>query len=552
MPDATTLGAGRLTGRAAHGRSDAAWRWASRLTALIVLVPLLVILGAWLAFDLAIWSHLGNTLLPRLLANTLWLVVGVALGTLLVGVPLAWLTAMCEFPGRRILDWMLMLPFALPAYVLAFVYVGMLDFAGPVQAGLRAVFDLPPAWAFEVRTTFGVVVVMTLVLYPYVYMLARVSFLGQGRSAYEAARSLGLGPCAAFFRVALPMARPGIVAGLSLALMETLADFGAVSVFNFDTFTTAIYKAWFGFFDLHSAAQLASLLLAMVLVALLVERHFRDRARFSDAGRGATRRVRLHGLRGVAATLFGALVVTLAFFAPVAQLLIWAWQSAADLDQRYLALFGHTLTLGALAAASAVSAAFVLAYAQRYHAGPGSALSVRVATLGYALPGSVLAVGVMLSLTWVDRRLADALAWLTGSDPGLLLSGSLLALLLAYFARFLAVAYGPVDSGLERIRPSMRDAARSLGAGQWETLRRVYLPLLRPGLLTAGLLVLVDVMKEMPATLLLRPFGWDTLAVRIYELTSEGEWERAALPAVVLLLVGLIPVILLVRRSAAD
>ena len=536
-----------LVGRRAPDRF---WRWTSRLLAISVLVPLAVILASWASVDAETWSHLGSTILPMLLRNTAFLIVGVAVGTLLLGVPLAWLTAMCEFPGRRLLDWALMLPFALPAYVLAFVFVGVMDFGGPVQAGLRSLLGLPPAWSFEVRNTLGVIVVMTLVLYPYVYMLARVSFLGQGRSAYEAARSLGQGPWSAFYRVSLPMARPGIVAGLSLALMEALADFGAVAVFNYDTFTTAIYKAWFGFFDLQSAAQLASILLTIVLVALIVERRYRARARFTDSGGNGRRRIRLRAGQAVAASAFGWAVFLLAFVAPVYQLLEWAWQSTADVDARYVGLFVHTLSLGAMAGILTVAAALVLAYANRYHADVSTAVSVRIGTLGYALPGSVLAVGVMLSLTWIDHRFADAVLWLTGAEIGLLLSGSVIALLMAYFARFLAVAYGPVDSGLERISPSIRDAARSLGAGQWETVRRVYLPMLRPGLLTAGLLVLVDVMKEMPATLLLRPFGWDTLAVRIYELTSEGEWERAAVPAVALLVVGLLPVILLVRRSA--
>lgn len=529
----------------------ARWRWSARLLAISVLIPLLVILGSWLYVDPDVWSHLGGTVLPELLLNTTWLVLGVAFGSLVLGVPLAWLTTMCEFPGRRILDWALMLPFALPAYVLAFVFVGVLDFSGPVQGAIRSVFGLPMSWSFEVRNTLGVILVMTLVLYPYVYMLSRVSFLGQGQSAYEAGRSLGLGPWAAFFRVSLPMARPGIIAGLSLALMEALADFGAVSVFNFNTFTTAIYKSWFGFFDLQSAAQLASILLTLVLVALVVERRFRRRARFTETGRGGIQqRLRLQGWHAIAASLFGWLVLSLAFIAPVIQLALWGSEVLADLDRRYIDLFLHTLSLGVMAAVLTVFAAFVLGYAHRYHADYSTALSVRISTLGYALPGSVLAVGVMLSLTWLDNRFADALEWLTGEDPGLVLSGTVVALLMAYFARFLAVAYGPVDSGLERIRPSIREAARSLGASQWETVWRVYLPMLRPGLLTAGLLVLVDVMKEMPATLLLRPFGWDTLAVRIYELTSEGEWERAALPALALLVVGLIPVILLVRKSA--
>ncbi len=538
------------TGTKARRHDGGWWRWSARLLAISVLVPLAVIFAAWSSIDPAVWTHLSQTLLPRLIANTLWLILGVGIGTVLIGVPLAWLTTMCEFPGRRTLDWALMLPFALPAYVLAFVFVGVMDFGGPVQGALRNLFGLAPAWAFEVRNTFGVIVVMTLVLYPYVYMLARVSFLGQGQSAYEAARSLGLGPWSAFLRVSLPMARPGIIAGLSLALMEALADFGAVSVFNYDTFTTAIYKSWFGFFDLQSAAQLASILLTLVLVALVIERRFRARARFAASGRSGPRRVRLQGRAAWAASAFGWIVLFLAFVAPVTQLLIWAWDVSDNLDRRYVDLFLHTLFLGVMAGMLTVVAAFVLAYANRYHSDLSTRVSVRIGTLGYALPGSVLAVGIMLSLTWFDNRLADGLAWLTGEDPGLLLSGTVVALLMAYFARFLAVAYGPVDSALEGIRPSVRDAARSLGASQWKTIWRIYLPMLRPGLLTAGLLVLVDVMKEMPATLLLRPFGWDTLAVRIFELTSEGEWERAALPSVALLLVGLVPVILLVRKSA--
>ncbi len=533
-----------------HASRGAGWRWSSRLLAVSVLTPLAVIALSWLAFTPDVWSHLGATLLPELLANTALLMCGVGVGTVLLGVSLAWLTTMCDFPGRRVFDWALMLPFALPAYVLAFVFLGAMDFAGPIQGGLRAWFGLPPNWALEVRNAGGVTFVMALVLYPYVYMLARVAFIGQGQTSFEAARSLGADPWRAFWRVSLPMARPGIIAGLSLALMEALADFGAVAVFNFDTFTTAIYKAWFGFFDLATAAQLASLLLALVLLALTVERHFRARSRYAENHHATRhRRFALRGWRGWAATLYTGLVLLVAFVAPVTQLGIWAWQARGDLDARYGDLLGHTFTLGASAALLTVLGAFVLAYANRYYGDRLTRWAVRIGTLGYALPGSVLAVGVMLSLTWIDQRLADAWLRLTGVEPGLVLAGTVVALLMAYFARFLAVAYGPVDSALERIRPSLREAAHSLGARNWEVVRRIYIPMLRPGLLTAALLVLVDVMKEMPATLLLRPFGWDTLAVRIYELTSEGEWERAALPAVALVLVGLVPVVLLVNRS---
>ncbi len=533
-------------------RDGIAWRWASRLLAISVLIPLAVIVGTWFVVDPQVWSHLGSTVLPELIVNTLLLVFGVGIGTTLLGVSLAWLTSLCDFPGRRLLDWGLMLPFALPAYVLAFVFVGVFDFGGPVQGALRDWFGLDQRWSIEIRNAFGVIVVMTLVLYPYVYMLSRVSFLGQGQSTYEAARSLGRGPWSAFFHVSLPMARPGIIAGLSLALMEALADFGAVSVFNFDTFTTAIYKAWFGFFDLNSAAQLASILLMLVLMALVVERRFRDRARYAEQGRGrSNHRMQLRGGKAMAASAYAWTVFCLAFALPVWQLLAWAWETREFIDERYWDLLGHTFSLGTMSAVLTVTGAFVLAFANRYYGDNFTRFGVRIGTLGYALPGSVLAVGVMLSLTWIDNRLADGLEWLLGHDPGLFFAGTVIALLMAYFARFLAVAYGPVDSALERIRPSLREAARSLGATQSEIVRKVYVPMLRPGLLTAGLLVLVDVMKEMPATLLLRPFGWDTLAVRIYELTSEGEWERAALPAIALVAVGLLPVILLVRKSSA-
>jgi iron(III) transport system permease protein len=531
--------------RGRRRRAWSGWRWYALLTGGIVLMPILVAALAWLQPAPELWAHLRSVLLPGLLRNTAVLVLGIGAGTLLIGVPLAWLTATCEFPGRRLFDWALMLPLAVPAYVLAFVFVGLLDFSGPLQATLRDVFgarfQLPP-----IRSAGGVVVVLTLALYPYVYMLARAAFLGQGPALFEAARMQGMTPLQAFLRVSLPMARPAIVAGLSLALMETLADFGAVSIFNFDTFTTAIYKTWFGFFSLETAAQLASLLLLFVLSALFLERRARGRARYFQAsakGRGG--RLRLRRPWAWSATAFALLVLGCGFVVPAGQLLVWAWRNLADLDGRYLSLLTHTLELGTIAAVATVALAVLLAYAKRAEDDWLTRRAAAGATLGYAMPGSVLAVGIMLSFTWVDNRLAD---WF--GVGGQWLSGSVLALILAYIARFMAVAYGAVDSSLEQIRPVLGDAARTLGARHAEVIRRVYVPMLRPGLLTAALLVAVDVMKEMPATLLLRPFGWDTLSVRIFELTSEGLWERAALPALALIALGLLPVVLLVTRSA--
>ncbi|MEK7223891.1 MAG: iron ABC transporter permease [Pseudomonadota bacterium] len=528
------------------------WRLASGVIAGVVAAPILVIALAWLTPAGDIWRHLVHTVLGELLRHTAVLMFGVGLGVFVLGAGLAWLIAMCEFPGRRVFDWALMLPLAVPAYVLAFVAVALLDFSGPVQGMLRTVFG-SSAWFPPIRSAGGVIGVMVLAFYPYVYMLARAAFLAQGRRMLETGRVYGLTPWAAFVRVALPMARPALAAGVALALMEALADFGAVAVFNYDTFTTAIYKAWQGLFSLPAAAQLASLLLLFVALALIGEQRWRGRARYHVALRQErVERYRLAGSRAWLATAACSIVLLLAFVIPVGQLLRWVWSAArTDLDARYLRFFFNTVFLGAAAAVATAFCALLLAYTYRLKPDRWVAGAVRFATLGYALPGSVLAVGIMLSFVWLDRQLAQALQAGLGIAVGPLLTGTLVALLLAYGVRFMAVAYGPIDSSFERIKPSLWQAARSLGASNREILWRVSIPLLRSGLLSAGLLVFVEVMKEMPATLLLRPFGWDTLATRVFEMTSEGQWERAALPAVTLVLAGLIPVVMLVRRSTS-
>ncbi|MDG1579666.1 iron ABC transporter permease [Pseudomonas sp. GOM6] len=518
--------------------------------AALVLLPLSVLLLSWHEVDGQIWAHLWDTQMPRLIGNTLLLVSGVGAGVLLLGVSLAWLTSLCEFPGRRWLDWALMLPFAIPAYVLAFVFVGLLDFAGPLQSLARDWFGTGIRFP-RVRSTGGVIIVLVLVFYPYVYLLARGAFLAQGKGLMEAARVLGLSPWQAFWRVALPMAWPAIGAGLALAIMETLADFGAVSVFNFDTFTTAIYKTWYSFYSLSSATQLASLLLLAVLLVLYGERRARGAARPANERPRGKPLYHLQGWKAVAASGWCCLVFACAFVVPMLQLLVWFWQRGRfDLDERYVGLILHTLYLGGLAALITVAVALLLAFARRQAPTRPMRTLVSTANLGYALPGSVLAVAIMLAFSYLDRQLVIPLSsWLGGAGKPLLL-GSLFALLLAYLVRFMAVAYGPLESSLARIRPSLPQAARSLGVGGPALFLRVYLPLLVPGALSAALLVFVDVLKEMPATLLMRPFGWDTLSVRIFEMTSEGEWARAALPALTLVLVGLLPVIGLIRRSA--
>ena len=536
---------------AAPRRSSAAL-WFLRVigvaAVLAVMAPILVVVLSWSSSQTEVWQHLIATQLGSLLFNTLLLLAGVGLLVSILGIGLAWFTVMCEFPGRAWFEWLLMLPMAVPAYVMAFVILGVFDFGGPLQSFLRLQFGQQYG-SMDVRNAATVIVVFALVLYPYVYMLARSAFLSQSSDTTEAARVLGCNPWQAFYRVALPMARPAIVAGVSLAMMETLADFGTVAVFNYDTFTTAIYKAWFGFFNIQAAAQLASILLLFVALTLFAERRSRGGRRFVQGSRLQHRyRFPVAPIKAWAMTAACSSVLAVAFVLPVLQLILWAIdEGAVQLNTRFFELVQHTVILAGLAALITVFLALVLAFNRRQVKRGGF---FNMAQLGYALPGSVLAVGIMLSFTFIDNQVFIPLQRVLGMSPVPILVGSIATLLAAYWIRFLAVATGPLESSLERIRPSLPEAARTLGANGGELVRRIYLPMLRPGLLTAMVLVFVDVMKEMPATLLLRPYGWDTLAVRIYEMTAEGQWQLAALPALALVAAGLIPVIISIRRSS--
>ncbi|WP_255987634.1 ABC transporter permease [Chitinolyticbacter albus] len=515
--------------------------------ALLTLIPLAVVLASFLDPQPQIWSHLAHYVLPGVLRNTAILMVGVTVGVLLLGVPLAWLTAVCEFPGRRFFAWALMLPLAMPAYVLAFVQIGLLDFTGPVQTWLREVLGDSSGFP-NIRGTGGVVLVLSLAFYPYVYLLARNAFATQGKRALEAAQMLGVSRRAAFFRVAIPMARPWIIAGVTLALMETLADFGAVSIFNFDTFTTAIYKAWFALFNLPAASQLASLLVLFVLVLAVIEQRVRG-ARHYHVRSGHAERIALIGATRWWASIWCLLVLLVAFVIPLIQLLLWVkgvW--ADDFDDRYPAFIGRSILLAAMAAALLGLLALVLAYARRRYQGRTTQWLTRLAILGYAVPGTVLAVGVFIPVAWLDNILLAALQPL-GFEGFQVLKGTVAVMLLALAARFMAVAFQPVDTAMQRITRNQEEAARSLGLNSRQALLRLHLPLLRGGLFTALLMVFVDVMKEMPITLMTRAFGWDTLAVRVFEMTSEGMWDRAALPSLFIVLAGLLPVFLLIRHS---
>lgn len=510
----------------------------------------LLLFGVWGDGERAeLWSHLLG-LLPRVLANSLGLCLAVSATAGALGVALAWLTATTEFPGRRFFEWALLLPLTLPVYVTAFVAVGALDYAGPVATWLRQSqgIHLPP-----IRSFGGAVLVLALAYYPYVYLLARDAFRSQAGRALESARVLGEGCVGAFFRVALPMSRPWIAGGLLLVAMETLADFGAVTQFNIETFTTAIYKTWFGFFSLRGALQLAAVLALFAFLLLAAEQHWRARRRFHLGARSqqAGFRIPLHGLRGMVACLVSALVLMLAFGLPLLQLLRWAVAAAAqDLDDRFWGFLWHTLVAAAGGAVLCVAVAFGLSLLRRLHARAWTAQMWRVANLGYAVPGVVLAVVLYAPVGWLDDHLIDFARRAAGLELRQVLAGSVAILLVAYMVRFTALGLNAVGSALERLPASVEEAARSLGAGGLAMLFRVHLPVLRGAVLGALAMVFVELVREMPITLLLRPFGWDTLAVRVFELTAEGEYRRAALPALMLAAVGTVPVWSLVRGGA--
>lgn len=528
------------------------WPVAAGAVALLVATPILIVVSSIATPSLEVWRHLWETQLTELIWNTLILIVGVGLGVAVLGTGLAWLVTMYRFPGRAAFEWLLILPLAMPAYVIGFVFLAIFDYAGPVQSWLRHAFG-PGIWFPDVASSGGVVLVMTLVFYPYVYLLARAAFLEQSETILEAAHALGASRWEVFWKVALPLARPSIVAGLALALMEALADFGTVAIYGFNTFTVAIYRVWFGLFDRGAATELASLLLLFTLTLYLLERSLRGRARFYQTEgrvRPATPK-RLTGWKAWTASGVAGLVVGVAFLVPVAQLILWTVTSfgGSDYDHRYPTYMLNTLTLGAITAAVAVAAAVVVGYGLRLSRSRFVAAFGRIASMGYALPGSVIAVGVLVPLAFVDHSLDALLLATWGVGSGLLLTGSMVGLVFAYLVRFLAVSCQTVEASLVKITPNMDMAGRSLGVSQGGVLWRIHLPLIRGGLCTAAILVFVDVIKEMPATLLLRPFGYETLALRVWELTSESLWQAAALPALTIVAVGILPVLILARMS---
>ncbi len=512
------------------------------LISLFMLVPIIIVLLSWFQPMADIWSHMYEYVLPQVLKNTAILLAMVIVIAGSLGTLLAWITSMYRFPGQRFFTWALMLPLAIPAYVLAFVSVGIIDYSGPLQTGLRAMgID---AGIPSVRNVWGAGIILSLAFYPYIYLLARQAFLSQGRRAIEAGQMLGLSRLQVFFKLALPQALPWIIGGLLLACMETLADFGAVSVFNVDTFTTAIYKAWFGFFSLTTAAQLAALLIVVVFMVMLFEQFWGSR-RSSTMTQGDNRRFETSLLTSLLMSLVCLSVFLLAFLIPFIQLIYWTAKNyQQDFDARYVDFVINSLTIASMTTVFIAILAIIVAWVKRQYPDRVTRFMATMANLGYVVPGTVLAVGVFIPIAWLDNQLIGL-----GISNSQVLSGSVLVMLLALSTRFMTVSYQPVDRQLQRLTPNQEAAARLLSDSKMQRWRQVILPVLQPGVLTALLMGFVEVMKEMPITLMTRRQGWDTLAVRVFEMTSEGMWGRAALPSLLIVLVGLIPVWILLRQS---
>ena len=538
-------------------RTSKRWLITAAVTTAIVALPVLSVLILALFPEENIWPHLLDTTLPRYLVTTLQLMAGVAFITLVIGLASAWAVTMCDFPGRKFFEWAMLLPFAVPAYVIAYVYTSLLDYAGPVQTAMRDWFGWHNAadyWFPEIRSLEGATLMIGLVLYPYVYLLARAAFLEQSPSLFAVSRSLGHSAISTFFRVVLPIARPAVAVGLSLVLMETLNDFGTVDFFAVQTLTAGLFDTWMNLGNLGGAAQIATTMLAFVVILVTLERYSRRKQQQFAArdNREPIRRFTLSRPRQWVCVAVCAVPVIFGFLLPAATLGHYAWEYFDESwNPDFVRNTLNSLFLSGTAALTTLIIGVTLAYSRRLHDTRGMRVMMRLSSLGYAMPGAVLAVGVIVPLAgfdnWVDGILRDNF----GVSSGLLLSGTAFALVFAYTVRFLAVSAGSVESALQKITPSMDMASRSLGHTPGNTLLKVHLPMLRGTLITAALVVFVDGMKELPATLILRPFNFETLATYVYQFASDEKLAHSALPALIIVLAGIIPIILM-SKSISD
>ncbi|RYC10298.1 ABC transporter permease [Ciceribacter ferrooxidans] len=546
---------GEATGyaRPARGRFGIA-SLAAIVAAVVVAMPIVAIFVIGLA-ESGDWQHMLTNVVPRATGRTLALLVATGVFTGLFGIGTAWLVASCDFPLRRLLSSALVLPLAIPSYLAAYAFGEFLDFTGPVQSAYRALFGFQSArdYSFpDIRSLGGAVLVMSAVLYPYVYLACRSMFVMQGRAAADVARTLGAGPLRVFTRVQIPMARPAIIVGLTLVMMETLNDIGAVEYLGVNTLTFSIYDTWLNRGSLSGAAQIACVMLVFVVGLLVVERRARRLQRFSSNKTTAVVpdavRLKLTGARRWAATVFCSIPVLVGFVTPVAVLSSFALHRLDDFaDTRLLKAFGHSILVSSSAAVATILLAFMLAYAARTERTRLTAGASRLASLGYGVPGTILGMGVLIPLAAIDNAVDGALRSAFGVSTGLLLSGTGFAIVYAATVRFLTMAEGTIDAGFHKLSPHLDMAARALGRTRFQTLKEVLLPNMRPAVLTAALLVFIETMKELSATILLRPFNFNTLATLVYEDASRAKVQDASVAAVIIIVAGLIPVVLVSR-----
>ncbi|WP_412973340.1 ABC transporter permease [Glaciecola sp. MF2-115] len=518
---------------------------------LLLGLPIFVIFVSFFSWDSAIWQHLSSTVLPKYITNSLILAFGVGFGATLLGTYLAWLIVNFQFYGRRLVQWLVLLPLAMPAYIIAYTYTGLLDFAGPVQTFIRETLGASAQgyWFPEVRSLSGAIILMSLVLYPYVYILARTAFSEQSQKYREVSELAGVSPTNHFLKVALPLARPAIMTGAALTMMEALADFGTVEYFGVSTFTTGIYRTWFGMGDVNAASQLSGFLCLFVFALIMLEKISRRDSQNYSSRQGESAKAK--PVTGIVATLIlflCCLPVTFGFIIPFAQLASWAI-SYSDLSSLadYPEYAFNSAMLAGIGAVVIVGMALLFSYAKRLQPSKTVSGFIQFVSLGYALPGTVIAIGVLVPLGWLDIKLnIFTNAWFE-MQPGLVFSGTIFALIFAYAIRFMSVALNNTEAGIQRIKPSMDEASIVLGDSPLQRLKRIHIPLLKASLLSASLLVFVDILKELPATLVLRPFNFNTLAVKAFELASDERLIDAALPSITIVLVGILPVILLTK-----
>lgn len=527
------------------------WLLSSLTIALFVALPIISVIYLALFPEENAWIHLLNTVLPTYLQNTLVLMVGVGGLSLSIGTGAAWLIAMYDFPGKKWLSWALLLPFAVPAYVIAYVYTDLLEFAGPLQTSLRELMGWETArdyWFPAIRSMGGAILMMSLVLYPYIYMLARAAFLEQSVSLYRVSRSLGSSPFSFFLRVSLPIARPAIAVGLSLVLMETLNDFGTVDYFAVRTLTAGLYDTWLNMGNLGGAAQIAVLMVLVVVILISLERYSRRKQKqyHSRNSGDPIPATKLYGLPAYMASFAAFLPVLLGFVIPLSILAGFAWDNfETSWDDRFISYSLNSFSLAASAALITLTLGVILTYTKRLNPSRKTNTLVSISSLGYAIPGAVLAIGVIIPFAAFDNLVDGWMRAYFNISTGLLLSGTSFAIIFAYSVRFLAVASGSVESSLSKVTPNMDMAARSLGHTQLQTLFKIHLPIIKRGALTGMLVVFVDCLKELPATLILRPFNFETLATQVYQFASDELIEQSALSALVIVLVGIIPIVLL-------